>query len=818
MNVRRSWFKRIVLLSFTILTAMLAGCASDSSNTESLNIYEIWAMKASFTSVAGDSTATQFQVSLSNSFTEDDQVLYFTNRGAQRAGTMSLGSLVTSVWPRIYGSVAPNAILQGTTASNETVYISCIVDKPVLNKTTGQLDFSITYLDGRRPDAGLALTDVQLIITNNSATVQPALWSHNLDGATGTLEPSSTNDGSYTFRIQKAAGTVYGITCAPQRKTEMITTSEYINSWNIRYGTISPNVSISYTDSSLAADGGVFTATLSNPMYDVFSDSISFKATNLYSPFGPIGKTAVTLQAPTVFIDGADSPSLPVTISNRSGRDAYIKIIGNRVDVEPDQATIEKGPIKNGQALQFKINKLDAGRIYISYDNKLSYVDPDAFNTMRNSTRNDDYYTRFGWVEVTYKGGLYDVANLTANDFYALPIALETFKGDLSLGRLALADGKTGNMLRSALLGVVPAGADSPEIKTDAGMLRILAPVKKPQSYKSFDDLLKALPSGGTSFTISGKFFGGATGHANSEYNFTGTADATNIILTGTADNDNRQHTLKISLQSLMSDPKGIDLIHYYGIFTCNGTFDVDGTIRPVSGKNQTTGYDYNDVYAAVYRDLVTAFNLGFIQAGIKNDSSTWWLADTVPFQGSYYNGYAKTIADYYPDAYGFAFSDRYKSLLTSLTYPIDKMTITLLGDGDTSPQPTFSGTKNPQSGDIKFNMSIETPDGSGFEKTKFSFNTKVFDKGGAVYTFPGTSPTSQLPANQNRFAQLTQVPAKKGLNAYDIHVLGTKTTLFVFVGLLNNKVDPATTWVTGAGSHSWLANDGTLVVFTGGF
>lgn len=293
----------IILLWLVILASLTAGCSNDnSSNTESLNIYEIWATSGSFTAVAGDETARQFQLNLSNQFTEDDDVLYFTNRGAQQAGTFKLGNLISNIWPRVYGSVAPNAILQGKTVTNETVYISCIVDKPILNKATGQLSFSITYLSGQRPNTNLALTDLQLIITNNAATAQPEVWSHNLDGATATLEPSTNADGTYTFRIQNAFGSVLGITCAPQRKTETITTKLYFDHWNTRFGTNPPNVSVSFTDSNILVSQA-FIATLSNPVYDEKTGSVSFTAKNVYFPFGSIGKNTLTMKAPTVFID-----------------------------------------------------------------------------------------------------------------------------------------------------------------------------------------------------------------------------------------------------------------------------------------------------------------------------------------------------------------------------------------------------------------------------------------------------------------------------------------------------------------------------------
>ena len=98
-----------------------------------------------------------------------------------------------------------------------------------------------------------------------------------------------------------------------------------------------------------------------------------------------------------------------------------------------------------------------------------------------------------------------------------------------------------------------------------------------------------------------------------------------------------------------------------------------------------------------MYRDLITAFNLGYVKPG-KNDSSEWWGHDATPFQGTF-NTYAKKVADSYPGAYGFPFTDRYNHILADLGGKIDTMTITVLGDQETPPPYTPEGTLNPQSG-----------------------------------------------------------------------------------------------------------------------
>ena len=93
-----------------MLTGTLASCSSSSSsysNTESLRIYELYVDKGTFTAVDGDTTATVFQLALSNDvpIQPSDEILYFTNRGAQEGGNDTVDNVMNNIWPRVYGSV-----------------------------------------------------------------------------------------------------------------------------------------------------------------------------------------------------------------------------------------------------------------------------------------------------------------------------------------------------------------------------------------------------------------------------------------------------------------------------------------------------------------------------------------------------------------------------------------------------------------------------------------------------------------------------------------------------------------------------------------
>ncbi|MDI6742020.1 MAG: beta-1,3-glucanase family protein [Smithella sp.] len=462
------------------------------------------------------------------------------------------------------------------------------------------------------------------------------------------------------------------------------------------------------------------------------------------------------------------SNGLNVTIVNNSGRTAYVKFTGNSLRIDKNDVSIN-----SDNSADFTLRSVSAGRIYISYDKALSSSAPDGANPA-----DPDYQTRFDKVELTYGDG--GKANLTAVDFYAIPMTLETSIEDTIIEHLTLSDGQTGTGLEAALTGII-LNTDSAIIKggtSGTETIRILSPVKSPGAYHPFDDYLHALT--GATLKISGTFYGNPT----EPYDYQGSITADAILL------GNGTRNIKITRTSLMAD--AADLINHNGIYTCNGAYTVNGTTHHVAD---------NDIYAAVYRDLITAFNLGLVQSG-ANDSATWW--QSTPFQGTY-NQYAKVIADHYPGAYGFPFTDRYSHILADLGGRIDKMTITLLDDNTSPPNPTQQGIINPQTGIVTFNLILITTD-PNFQRTTFEFNTKIFT-GGNEYTFPST--TSERKTDRGLSAIIRNIPAQEGLNIYKLLLRGKTYSVIMKID------DGRISWgsITGGANANWGAPN----LFVGG-
>lgn len=474
---------------------------------------------------------------------------------------------------------------------------------------------------------------------------------------------------------------------------------------------------------------------------------------------------------------GATAPTtLPVTISNQSSATAYILFTGDTTktfSVTPASATIAAGA-----SAVFNVTNISAGRIYVSYNTALSSNAPDGANP-----NDPDYNTRFDKVELTYNLGSGGAANLTAVDFYAIPMMLQTSIQGTVINQLTLTPGQTGNGVQAALQASVASGQNAPVVNTKTNTFaRILSPVKAPAAYGKFDGYLATL--GSATFTIAGTYFGSTS----QSYSYTGSVGTNNITLTSA----DQSHTMKVPLASLQYN--ATNLIDDNGIYTCDAPYTVDGVTHHVAD---------NDLYAAVYRDLVTGFNLGFVTPG-ANVSSTWWTSPAFPanaYNGTTFNAYAQAVAANYSGAYGFPFSDRYQQVLADLGGMVDAMTVTILGDATAAPSNTPQGTLNPQTSAANsppINVVLVTTDNS-FNLSTFTLDLQTF-QGGTVNYFP---PTTQTPTSTStNTAQVNGLPSQSGLNIYTMTLRGRTYSVLAQV------TGGAVVWasIAGGGSATWSA------------
>jgi hypothetical protein len=288
----------------------------------------------------------------------------------------------------------------------------------------------------------------------------------------------------------------------------------------------------------------------------------------------------------------------------------------------------------------FTFDELVAGRIYFSLDRAMpaeNILDPGRGRNMAT--------IRYDWVEVTQDGSQNAAANLTSVDQFGIPLAIRTYKNEVQQAQAGYC--KPANVVMESLKKLSKDAFVTDGVK----FVRVLAPVKSPESYPSFDTCLNSLK--GRPITIKGYYYGTPPG----DYNYNGSVTSTGDINLKSASNN--------SFSILSSD------LTRQAVYFANGAYYVnDKKIDSLA----------NDMDGAVYRDVMTGFNMGYF--GVENDSSKW--PQTKPFQNGNGNQYAKIIHEC-SDSYGYPFTDNSNKVLISIDpAKVDTLRISILADNTT--------------------------------------------------------------------------------------------------------------------------------------
>jgi hypothetical protein len=321
------------------------------------------------------------------------------------------------------------------------------------------------------------------------------------------------------------------------------------------------------------------------------------------------------------------------------------------------------------------------GRIFVSYGAGVAGAKPpEAVNSQI-----DSYKVRHDKFEITYEEtNTNSVANLTAVDFFSIPMELNTYASGSTkpVDSLTYRIGATTLWTELAAL----AGDSTNVLLTENGQfLRVLAPhtttATRVQYYTSLQPYIEAVKAWqtttGHSTTIEGRYSSAAGGSAattTQNYSFQATIESDGSLkMVGGGDVIGQGHTLTVAANGLAN-----------GIYLGNVSW---------SGGGTTGTFDDNDVYAAAVRDVLAGFNLGFIASATIDpntgmafgaESSTHWWSSTKAFDylqpdHIYYNQYAQVVTSN-SDAYSWAFSDRWSHVQAHL-YGLETLEVVLLPD-----------------------------------------------------------------------------------------------------------------------------------------
>ncbi|MFN0054911.1 MAG: beta-1,3-glucanase family protein [Planctomycetales bacterium] len=373
---------------------------------------------------------------------------------------------------------------------------------------------------------------------------------------------------------------------------------------------------------------------------------------------------------------------LTVDIVNNSGKadsDVYLMLTGdNTAIVDTDKLIVNQPQTLAQIGNTFNATKISSARLVFSFYSSVPSNPAPEPNT---------YPVRFDKMEITYPGNP-AACNLTAVDFFGIPFKLESLDANgVVLGTRTYYS--SANTLRTQLQALVdPTQINNVKIMTTSPpdkieVARIVSPSKTTATgayaaLQKYVDSVKGKP-----IAINGQFFGTPF----SLYNMTGTFSATDstITLTGKITTNNvaaNATPLKVYGPKPPTNPGS----GFNWQSMADAIYSNDGTYYLVNGTTETPHkVSDNDVYSAIYRDLLAGFALGYVNSVYPNNSnsSTWWAK--LPFasarggKDTYFNQYASAI-QLNSDAYGFPFADTQKKVLLDLNQS-KKLRITILPD-----------------------------------------------------------------------------------------------------------------------------------------
>jgi len=329
------------------------------------------------------------------------------------------------------------------------------------------------------------------------------------------------------------------------------------------------------------------------------------------------------------------------------------------------------------------------GRVFVSLGDGVSGAsEPEMVNPGIPS-----YKVRHDKIELTFSDAdVHSVANLTAVDYFAIPLKVNTYQNGSTTPVGQLTYRISANALITSLAAL--AGNSSEVLQYNNGnFLRVLSPHTTTLSHtshflsmKPYIDAVKAWQTQGTPphghTTIEDVYSrnGSTPAQQTQKYYFQATVmpnGSLKMVGGGEKVGGGRwpgaSHTILISAANLLT-----------GIYLGNAPWTVDG--NPDSFAN-------NDVYGAAVRDVLAGFNLGFMASETRDpatgipfgqeSSKLWWHSprafEFLHPKHVFYNQYAQIVTGH-SDAYSWAFSDRWSHVQLSL-HGMETLEIVVMAD-----------------------------------------------------------------------------------------------------------------------------------------
>jgi hypothetical protein len=316
------------------------------------------------------------------------------------------------------------------------------------------------------------------------------------------------------------------------------------------------------------------------------------------------------------------------------------------------------------------------GRMYLNFGPEPWKIHYQGYEPPSNNQTDENFPIRFDKIEANITGGPYDNMDTTSMDYFSIPIKATSYLGTKEVYQLKAS---SGTVVKNALGALTDY---NPNIVIDRSkFVRVIGPGLAPSgAYDDFSEYLSYMKSWKGTTTIAGTF-GGSGGGTSPEYqkqSYKLTADfsrGSEVVLSGSG---TVVGALKISLPLA-------GLMAPTGIYGANPPYSVNGAPE-ITGGNQ--------MYTWITADLLAGMAVGAVGSEAKLPtrvgelpSSAWWslkrsdLYAVLQKNAKHYNQYSAALNPI-SDAYGFAYTDRFKYTTMSLAPSVaDTLVLEILAD-----------------------------------------------------------------------------------------------------------------------------------------
>ncbi len=292
---------------------LLAACGGSSPHTAAPETTDVTQRIYVVSAGAGQAGAVAPGQTLSVTLTDvEPGVDWYSDRPARERGETRASGFFAADWQRVYGNVAPNALLQYQNGSGvHAVFGSVQAASYDVVLRSLRIDLLVAKASpGTGASAGSFTRPVVTLLNNLQAPAQGSTFAM----AAGRVALQSDGQGGQRLVLQDVDEDVLWMNNAPARSGDFESLGNFVNFWETRFGDVRPNASVAGDPGQ--GDYGVMPLTLSNPVYDSATRSLSFAAVPLSGAALP-GQGE--LRNAIVFVDAGDRAS-PASVFERPWR------------------------------------------------------------------------------------------------------------------------------------------------------------------------------------------------------------------------------------------------------------------------------------------------------------------------------------------------------------------------------------------------------------------------------------------------------------------------------------------------------------------